>query len=64
MELWKYYNSLDFVFYFSFSLNLSPRTESLYLFFTQALGIQLCEVGVGGGGGPNKLFLNILTERE
>lgn len=53
MDLWDYYNSLDFGF--CFSLYLSPRTESLYLFFTQALGIQLW-----GGGGEfccsNKLF--------
>lgn len=42
MELWDYYNSLDLVFVFLFLLlYLSPRTESLYLFFTQALGIQL-----------------------
>lgn len=41
MELWDYYNSFDFGFCFVFPLYLFPRTESLYLFFTQALGIQL-----------------------
>lgn len=48
MELWDYYDRLDLVF-----LYISPRTESLYLFFTQALGIQLW------GGSfccPNTLF--------
>lgn len=41
MDMWDYYNSLYFVFCFVLPLYLSPRTESLYLFFTQALGIQL-----------------------
>lgn len=39
--MWDYYYSLDLVFVLFFLLYLSPRTESLYLFFTQALGIQL-----------------------
>lgn len=34
MELWDYCNSLDFVFLFYFTQYPSPRTESLYLFFT------------------------------
>lgn len=64
MNLWDYYNSPDFGFSFVFSLYLSPRTESLYLFFTQALDIQLKEGKHFFSAVQNKLFSSTLKKND